>query len=378
MAKCYKCKAVLTSANESDEHIIINACGGRLKSKELLCKTCNSSFGETCDKALADQTNDFSNLLMIKRHRGEPNSIVGKIESTGEDYYLLYGGKPVMTKPIITEEVDGKKIELSIVARNEKEMRQILEGLKRKKYPELDIEKSLKTAKLKNEYIDGPIHFECTIGGNEVFKSITKSAVNYFIYKGGDRQFISHLFSYLDGTTEMNVVWMHYPDEIIYTPSDNEVSHIIRLIGNPTEQILYAYIELFNAYNYIIKLNENYTGKSINETYAFDLIEIKEITRSIPLNYSRGQLLDYFINKDSKPFAKVQRRLERVLSIAMKRQTSYFNQELISKAVNNSLGKYPEGTIITKEIIDELVNETMKEITPMILHNFKRRNKQEE
>jgi hypothetical protein len=62
----------------------------------------------------------------------------------------------------------------------------------------------------------------------------------------------------------------------------------------------------------------------------------------------------------------------------MKRQTSSHNQELISKAINNSLGKYPEGTMITKEMIDELVNVTMKEITPMILHQFKRRKKNDE
>src|ERR1035437_11025447 len=98
MAKCYKCDNEITTATETEEHIILNACGGRLKSKNLLCKTCNSQFGETFDKELASQTNDLANLLLVKRHRGEPQSIKGKLQSTGEDYYLLYGGNPMMTK----------------------------------------------------------------------------------------------------------------------------------------------------------------------------------------------------------------------------------------------------------------------------------------
>ncbi|MBB3185920.1 HNH endonuclease [Microbacter margulisiae] len=377
MAKCYKCEVELTSDNESEEHIILNACGGRLKPKNLLCKTCNSGFGDSCDKILADSTNDLSNLLLIKRHRGEPQSIKGKLTSTGEDYYIQYGGDPMMSKPIISEVVDGEKVELSITARNEKEYKQILKGLKRK-YPQLNIEEAIKTAEYKKEYLDDTIHFQSTIGGKEVFRSITKSAINYFIYKGGDRKYIVHLFDYLDEKEDLDIVWMHYPENTIYAPVESEVSHVIRVIGNPNEKILFAYIELFNVHNFIIKLNENYDGVPMDETYTFDLIEIKEIIRVIPLNYTRGQLLDLFENKDDKPFLKVQKRFERVVGLAMKRQSSNHNQELISRAINNSLGKYPEGTIITKEMIDELVKDTMKEITPMILHQLKRKNRDDD
>lgn len=374
MTKCYKCETELTSTNETEEHIILNACGGRLKTKDLLCNTCNSQFGETFDNELAKQTNDIANLLLIKRHRGEPQAIKGKLKSTGEDYYLQYGGKPMLAKPVITEEINGEKVEISITARDEKEMKTILSGLKRKRFPELDVEQSLNTANYIKEYLNEPIHFRSTIGGKKVFKSITKSAINYFIYKGGDRKYITHLFSYLDGEKDLEIVWLHFPDVIIYTPFENEVSHIIRLIGNPTENILYCYIELFNIHNFIIKLNDNYDGNPIDETYAFDLIEIKELIRNIPISYTKGQLLDLLINKDGKPFAKVENRFKRVLSIAMKRQSLNHSQELISNVINNSLGKHPDGVPITKEMLDELLKEAMKEITPMIVHQFKQKD----
>lgn len=372
MTKCYKCETDLTNVNKTDEHIILNACGGRLKSKELLCRICNSQFGKTFDAELTKQVNDLANLLMIKRHRGRPQSFKGKIQSTGEEYYLQYGGKPRLIKPTISQKSDGKETQISITARDEKEAKQILQGLKRK-HPGINVEKTLESAKFRSEYLDKPLHFSFTIGGKEVFKSIAKSAINYFIYKGGNRKYITHLLPYLDGNRNLEIVWMHYPDKTIYSPLDNEVSHIIRLIGNPTENILYTYIELFNTHNFIIKLSDNFDGEAINETYAFDIIETKKLVRSIPLNYTRKQLLDMQTDNTRKQFAEIKRRLIRVLSIVEKRQISNHNRELIGKAYDNSFDKYPDETIITQEMVDKFVAEATKNFTPFIIHQFKRR-----
>lgn len=43
----------------SEEHIIPNAIGGKLKSKELICKKCNSKLGHSMDKELAEQLDFF-------------------------------------------------------------------------------------------------------------------------------------------------------------------------------------------------------------------------------------------------------------------------------------------------------------------------------
>lgn len=154
MAKCYICQIEITPDNESEEHIIPNACGGRLKSKKLLCKTHNSEFGNSFDNQLAKQTNLLTNLLLIKRDRGKPQPIKGKIQSTGEEYYLEPGGKPVMAKPKI--EIDDGQ--LSIAAKNEKEMKRILDGMKRNN-PELDVEQALNEAKYQRKYFNEPVEF---------------------------------------------------------------------------------------------------------------------------------------------------------------------------------------------------------------------------
>lgn len=386
MAKCYVCQVDITPANESNEHIILSACGGRLKSKELLCKEHNSNFGNSFDAELARQTNDIANLLSIKRQSGEPPAIKGKLQSTDEDYYLQNDGKPVMGKPIINVDFDGQKLNLSIKARNKKEMREILKGLKKKKYPDLDVEQALMSAEYCKKYFDEPIYFQTSIGGKEVFKSISKSAINFFIMKGGDRKHVTHLFPYLEDEIILDITRIHLPDEIIYMPKENEVSHIIRLIGNPEEKILYVYIELFNVHNFIVNLNDTYDGAALDETYVFDVIKTKELNESIPLNYTREQLLslyreelyneeDYTVYQEII-FQKVKIQYERVLSIAMERQLSRYIDELINRALKNSLLKYHEGVLITKAMLDEFNNELMKEINLLIYYNSRQREAQ--
>ena len=63
--KCYVCEK---NEADSDEHIIPNAIGGVLRAK-ILCKDCNSKFGDSCDAELAKQCLFFSNLVNHSRDR---------------------------------------------------------------------------------------------------------------------------------------------------------------------------------------------------------------------------------------------------------------------------------------------------------------------
>ena len=47
--KCLFCPAVLEQTDNPKEHIIPNTIGGRLKSRVLICSTCNSTFGQKCE-----------------------------------------------------------------------------------------------------------------------------------------------------------------------------------------------------------------------------------------------------------------------------------------------------------------------------------------
>jgi hypothetical protein len=85
MSTCYLCKNEITEQNITIEHIILNSMGGRLKSSNLICKECNSKFGDSFDAKLSKQFEFFANILDIKRERGKVQDVIMIRESTGEE-----------------------------------------------------------------------------------------------------------------------------------------------------------------------------------------------------------------------------------------------------------------------------------------------------
>lgn len=268
--------------------MILNACGGRLKSCDLLCAEYNSRFGNSFDFELAKNTNTFSNILRIKRERGEPQVIVGKFQETGEDALFTSGKNPRLKKPLVKETRTGNQMHVSIKANDSGELKKILAGLKRK-HPGIDIKKLLENQR--KDFIRKDVGFRVSIGSSNDRKSITKTAINYFILNKGDRKYISHIVPYLNGETELGITWLYYPNEPTYIAKEKEFSHVLKLIGDPEKRMLFCHVEIFNVYNFIALLNESYDGKKIDQTYCFDVCETKLIDDAqVKLEFNVNQL----------------------------------------------------------------------------------------
>jgi hypothetical protein len=369
MKKCYVCDRQLTIETESDEHIIINAAGGRLKSKELICDKCNPAFSQM-DQKLAKQLNHLANMFMVSRHRGDPPAIESIRPSTGEKYLVEPGGKPKLAKASVKKIVDGENVNISVKARNEEELRNHLKGIA-KDFPQLDIEAAMKAAVRQKEYIDEPLQHETSIGGTEVFRAICKCATNFFIYKNGDVAEIKHLIPYITGKAELNVVWLHYRDGL-YELGEEECSHVIHLVGDSAEGVLYCYVDYFNVYKFIVMLSDAYAGIDMSETYCFDLIDVKPVSKKVSLKYDRGALTAMFRDKDSNPHERVKKAFERALALALKLQDSLERKRLIDLAIQNSLGKYPEGENITKAMREEVIKEITDTLMPYLSRRLKK------
>jgi len=370
---CYRCDLEISSANASNEHIILNACGGRLKSKKLLCKSCNSIFGNRFDHELAKTTNDLANLLMIKRQDGKPQSISTARTKTGEKYFLELGGHPVQSKTIYEIDSKEEQNQLQIQAKNRTELRKTLQGLKRK-YPGIDIQKALDTAEDSEFYINDSFEINSSIGGEAAFKSVAKSAINYFIYNEGESKYIKHLIPYLEGKEEAEVVWMHYPDKDVYAYNQEDVTHVLKIVGDSTEKILYAYVELFNTHNFIIRLNMEYDGIDMDRDYIFNVHTYKTQTKRTNLKLNRKGLEKLFSNRNTKSFEQVQKRYARVLNIAYKIQDKHQINEIVTRAIYNTLGTLSEGDDIDESTLVTVYKEVTEKMMAYIAHRNNMRN----
>ncbi|MGD6876146.1 HNH endonuclease [Bacillus infantis] len=206
---CYVCDEEITSNNETEEHILLNAIGGKLKSKKLICIGCNSKLGSNIDDKLAEQLNPIGNLLDIKRDRGKPQNVIGTYNN--KDIIIEPGGALRLKRAYTEKGDDSYHIEASSV----RQARQALEGLKRK-HPHIDVDEQIKNAKRNKSYLPS-VTISTNFGGQETKRALCKMAVNFYIYNGGNPATVKHLLPFIEGKKEEAEVYYFYPmSEVFY------------------------------------------------------------------------------------------------------------------------------------------------------------------
>ena len=359
---CYLCGNKITDDNKTVEHIILNALGGKLKSSQLICRSCNSMFGNTMDSNLAKQLEFFANYLDIKREHGLVQDIEMVKESTGEKYKVTSKGVPIPSKLIVQEISNGDNTEIKVQARSKKKLEGILRGLK-KKYPSIDIESSLENAKTIKESISEPLHFFLFIGGKESMPAILKMAINFYIEKTNDITSVKEAIDDLR-KNETNRVKPIIFEKELFDCLEGEVTHSIFFNGSKRQKKLYAIIELYSSIQFIVKLSDNYTNEDIQYSYVYDVLRNIEILKKIRPPFSFDEIFDFEYQKSKTNFALFEKRIERVMNAGVKRRTSYI-EEAVKKSVDDTLGKLPENHLITKADTDAMMNELIKNIAPL-------------
>lgn len=347
MAKCLICGVDINENNCTEEHIILNAIGGRLKTKDLLCKTHNSVFGDDCDAELAKQLKVFSTLFQVPRQRGKNQDIIG-VTNTGKQYNLQDGRNPALAKPTVEiKDIENGGHEIHIEARTEKEALQKLKELKAK-FPNWNIDLNAAMAQSKKvvEPFNDCLKFQCTFGGDLAFRSIVKTAVEYYVLKTGDRDTVQPLISYLKGEENLEICRLFTTEQPVYELLPEEVCHVIHVESNTGDNLLYAYVEFYSTISYVVLLSNYYEGPDVNCTYCFDLVKVKEVDKSINLGLTKDSI-NILHKQDEKDRANVTSRCNRFMGFCKQRS---FEAELHEIIERNAKGS----AIFTEEIINKI------------------------
>lgn len=366
---CYLCDEVLTDTNRTIEHILLNAIGGKLKSKDLICRTCNSDFGNAADKELAKQFAFLSNFFEVKRDRGRHPPINAFTQHKGKTYRLDENLNPVLAKPHIFKDEDGKN--MSITAKDERQLMEVLNGLKRSN-PALDIELAKEKFKASEEYISETYNINMETGGEPAFKSIVKTAINFYLIRNGEIQFVEHIFPYLKGEAEMKITKHFILPDHPYNQTESEIIHLIHLVGNKTSRLLYCYIELFSSYSFLVTLSLDYKGEDLAETYCYDVRSAQTISKSISLSVNREELEDdkRFNTTD---FATITARLNRIMRMGEAVRVDRQITKIIEKTFDRIVGSKP----FTEELRDKVIWEVATQYTKFVNSRIKRNHSDE-
>lgn len=359
---CYVCDIEITKERETDEHILLNAIGGKLKSKKLICSGCNSDFGSEIDDTLAAQLNPIGNLLDIKRDRGQPQNVKGIYKN--KDILIEPGGKLKLARAY----TDKDENMFHIQASSERQARQVLKGLKRN-HPEINVEEQINNAKRSISFLPS-VTINMNFGGEEASRALCKMAVNFFIYNGGRPEEIKHLLTYIKGSQEEAEFYFYYPKSEVFYKDEKEILHTLILVGDPQQKLLYVYIELFNEFKMVVFINKEYEGEPTYESYHYNVVTNEVVDYEEPVKIPPQQLKRYKSKDiDSKKFQERMKHLfQRIDKIMVDKRIS----EITTNAMKEMSEKYPqeEHPVFTEEMIGFLSDRVATEFALSFQHRY--------
>ncbi len=291
--RCTLCSCLLTPNNNTEEHIIPNAIGGRKRVQGFVCRSCNSDSGAQWDDELAKQLNPFSIHLGIKRQRGHvpPQAFP---TASGQSIRVNADGTMTPAKPEITVTTEEGKTQIHVVARSGRELRQTLEGLQRK-YPQLqdaDIDRLILETQGESHYSSDLIKISPEFGGNKAGRSLVKSAVALVFDAGVDPSQCDLALDYLLHEGKEPCFGYYYvPDkDIIVNRPPHCTFHCVYVEGSADSSTLFGYIELFSLWRIVLCLSQTYTGTDFSHKYAIDPVKGEELNLSFNFNLSSSDI----------------------------------------------------------------------------------------
>ena len=278
--QCALCGGPFADGDDSREHIIPNALGGRKKIAGFLCRDCNSRTGQEWDSELAHQLNPVGNLLEIKRERGNPPTMV--VETLdGRRLRHESGGR--MTRhdvEISEEEIDGK-IHLKISAPSKKELKKHLPRLVRR-HPQLQGVDLMSHAVASREYEPSPMEIKLVFGDVAAGRSVVKSCAALAHVAGVRLDDLEQAREYLRGKDAPCFGYYNERDVVLDRPPKT-FFHCVHVQGNERTGKVVGYVEYFGYMRIVVLLSDAYRGPEFTETYAVDPVSGTEMEVSVNL-----------------------------------------------------------------------------------------------
>jgi hypothetical protein len=268
------------------EHIIPNALGGRLKTRTILCSGCNGKLNKEVDAPFCQQMGFVVNRLNIKREKGAPPVIKARLVDSGDPIHIESDGTAFAPRTSIKKVQSGYTIEC-----DQKNIHNAKETLKRK-VPKLQF------SQVEPFESDVEFRLESNFGGPSCYRAITKIAVQYFLHRGGSSKSLNEAISFVKNGGKNFFVILYYPTrDVLPQRPAKQITHVVTVRGDPVQKLLYAYVELFTAFRFLVSLSGNYDGNPWSDSYCFDLQQGKEIKTDTQFYESRTTIADIAASK---------------------------------------------------------------------------------
>jgi hypothetical protein len=367
MACCALCDTPIDAGNDSREHLIPNAIGGRRKVPGVLCVACNSKAGDSWDAALARQLNPLSLLFGIARERGEPPSQDFKTVG-GQELRLHADGTAQPSRPTYQERPTEDGVHIHLVARDLPEAKRLLKGVARK-YPQVGPSVPLAQARQVTTYIDDHLHVTLSLGGPLAGRSLVKSALCLAVHHGVDAGACDHARAYLRSDDAPACFGYYYARDLVLQRPARTVFHCVAVKGSAASGLLLGYLEFYGVLRVVVCLSDRYAGSEVSACQAINPLTGEELALAVDLSLTKADVEAAF-RYECIPPGSIERALESVLPIAMTASYEREKERVLEKATRFAFancGAAP-GDTLTREHLDKLSRLMAEKIAPFLAH----------
>lgn len=253
--QCLVCEQPLSAENESDEHVIPNALGGRLRTRLATCQICNSKMGNSIDACLTSSLAPLAAVFDVPRDRGEHPAL--KVEDTDSrlEYFIKPGGHPELAPNYRYTGRDGNAETSSFYIATEAGARRFVKKTigKRKRITKLNLTMHEEPGRRFNLVfppipLSDPIFLRAVAKiaccfARQIGLPISSGAVAARYFRGESIPSVPVV------TTRADVIRIHgIPANSFY--------HSVQLMRDPDSNRLFAYVCLFYFLEFIVLIDE--------------------------------------------------------------------------------------------------------------------------
>ncbi|WP_052697625.1 HNH endonuclease [Luteibacter yeojuensis] len=368
-AECVICARDMDAGNDSAEHVIPQAIGGRWVVTGFICRSCNSRAGGSWDAVLTKQLAWLSTIVGVVRERGEaPDVAVTTVE--GEQLMLRSDGAYVFRRPTIAETADGNTFNISITGRSVAEVRQHLAGFKRR-HPEVDIEAAMATITKTRHYIDNPCQTSLVFGGPEASASLIKTALAAAVNFGLTLDACDVAMTYLRTFDGPLPVDFFFARDLVKARPDDRILHCVSVRADSASGQALAYVDYFGLWRSIVILSRDYTGPAVSKTYAIDPTLGEEVALEVELDLDEMEVAS-ILDGSSGALTDWPSVYARVMPMVLKRAEGRHRERLIEEGVTEAAAAFglKPGDLIPEEkqepfarLASRLIAEKVVEMT---------------
>lgn len=254
--ECLFCGVQITPDNESKEHVIPNALGGQLWTKEATCSSCNSKAGHSLDGHLVSTFSLLANVLDVPRDRGTHPKANVKDSVTGLNYELSPGRKPVLAHNISVRREPDKAIHYEFFAPTEMAAEEVLKRNlpKRKKFL---VEKFAGRDHSGERYALGLCQVE--FANTDLLRGIAKIAACYARHMGLTVPSSAVAPTFMRSASVPLVPVAVPISDVVSIPGlgAHPLHHAVFLYRPTDSRHLFAYVCLFHAFEFVVLVDDN-------------------------------------------------------------------------------------------------------------------------